>query len=600
MFLFVRELTGDARIGFVAGLLLAFAPYRLGHLAHLNLLSMQWAPLAMYAMRRYFDTGRRWPLAAAAVALVALHLSSGYHLLYFTPFVALYALWEVAARRLWGVRRIWIELGVAAAIVALVTAPFLVPYFLLSERLPTLRSLNEVRLYSADVYAYLTAPATLDFWGNRLRVYPRPEGSLFPGLVPVLLAVIGLLSWVNNGVSKAIEVPIFGKRPVSERLACTLVIGAFALVGLAIVVIYRRRFATSVGPIEFSANDVTRTLTFAAGMVAIAMTLSTRLRAAAIGIAQRPEAWALAMLVAAWWLSLGPSPTALGRPLDIAAPYTFLYEYVPGFTGVRVPARFAAVVAFALAVLAGFGLRVITRRRWGMAAVVALAIGFVWEVRMTAFPINAVARLQHVETPEPRVYPPAQTPPVYAAVRRLPPHAVLVEFPFGIAAYDGRAMYYSTVHWRRLINGYSSFLPPGYDRGEPFILQVTDDLQVPDDPEFAWKSLQRRGVTHALVHEAAYRGDHAARLLAWLREHGAKEIFRDGCDVLFALPDRSFRLHERAEHADSELAPIGRLQTGYQQRNKGLVHGEQRFDRFRGSQAIGRNIDASNLGHARP
>ena len=30
--------------------------------------------------------------------------------------------------------------------------------------------------------------------------------------------------------------------------------------------------------------------------------------------------------VAALWLSLGPSPLALGRPLEVASPYLFLYE----------------------------------------------------------------------------------------------------------------------------------------------------------------------------------------------------------------------------------------------------------------------------------
>ena len=64
-YLFVREVTGSARAAFVAGLLFAFAPYRMGHSAHLNLLSVQWAPFALYGLRRYFDTGRRTPLAGA-------------------------------------------------------------------------------------------------------------------------------------------------------------------------------------------------------------------------------------------------------------------------------------------------------------------------------------------------------------------------------------------------------------------------------------------------------------------------------------------------------------------------------------------------------
>jgi hypothetical protein len=77
-YFFVRELTGDPRAAFVAGLLFAFAPYRMPQGPHLQVLSAQWMPFALYGFRRYFDTGRAGPLAGAAAALVALHHSSLY------------------------------------------------------------------------------------------------------------------------------------------------------------------------------------------------------------------------------------------------------------------------------------------------------------------------------------------------------------------------------------------------------------------------------------------------------------------------------------------------------------------------------------------
>src|SRR5258705_12663678 len=52
-------------------------------------------PFAFYAFRRYFDTGRRRALAGAAAAVIAENLSCGYYLLYFSPFVAAYVLWEI-------------------------------------------------------------------------------------------------------------------------------------------------------------------------------------------------------------------------------------------------------------------------------------------------------------------------------------------------------------------------------------------------------------------------------------------------------------------------------------------------------------------------
>ena len=60
MYLLVRELTGNPLAAFVAGLLFAFAPYRLAQSSHLQVLSSQWMPFVLYGMRRYFagDGGR--------------------------------------------------------------------------------------------------------------------------------------------------------------------------------------------------------------------------------------------------------------------------------------------------------------------------------------------------------------------------------------------------------------------------------------------------------------------------------------------------------------------------------------------------------------
>ncbi len=535
-YLFVRELTGNARAAFVAGLLFAFAPYRLGHSAHLNLLSVQWTPLALYGLRRYFDTGRHLPLAGAVTALVVQNLSSLYYLLYFIPFVGAYALWEIATRRAWNAGRMWLELTTAAMALGAATAPFVVPYLSLRERLSGLRDLTEVSRYSADVYGYLTAPSDLRIWGDTLRVYPKPEGELFPGFVPVALAVVGIIAWARRSVA--------GPTPTTDATGGTsaegasrrewlpraLVVLSLAYVVLATLVIYYRRLTIDIGPVTASANDVTRLLTFAAAALVIAMALSRRARSVAAQMMRAPEAWALVLLVASWWLSLGPAPTTLGRPLEISAPYAFLFEHLPGFAGARVPARYAMIVAFALAILAGFGLHAIDRRRWGTPVLIAAAVAFLAEASVLPFPVNRVKPPVNLAPPEARVYPFADAPRVYTAVRELQRHAVLIEFPFGVAEYDRRAMYYSTTHWRPLINGYSGFYPPDYARLRHFL----SDL--PGRPELARETQRQAGATHALVHEAGYLRDEGRRVSAWFHESGATEIFRDGSDALFALP----------------------------------------------------------------
>ena len=55
------------------------------------------------------------------------------------------------------------------------------------------RTLSEVNRFSADVYSYATAFSLQPLWGDVMQAFPKPEGELFPGLVPVVLALVGVL-----------------------------------------------------------------------------------------------------------------------------------------------------------------------------------------------------------------------------------------------------------------------------------------------------------------------------------------------------------------------------------------------------------------------
>jgi hypothetical protein len=191
-FLLVRQLTGSALAAFAAGLLFAFAPYRLAQSSHVQVLSAQWMPLTLYGIRRYFDTGRLRALLWAALALVAQNLSSGYYVLYFAPIAAAYALWEAVARGVAARARTWRHFALAGALTAALTAPLLVPYAQARERFPLTRQLAEVTRFSADVFSYATAFSGQPLWGGVMQAFPKAEGELFPGVVPVVLAVVGV------------------------------------------------------------------------------------------------------------------------------------------------------------------------------------------------------------------------------------------------------------------------------------------------------------------------------------------------------------------------------------------------------------------------
>jgi hypothetical protein len=532
-FLLVRELTSNAPAAFLAGLLFAFAPYRFAQVSHLQVLSVQWMPFVLYGLRRYFDSRRRQALAGAAAALVAQNLSCIYYLLYFAPLAGLYAAWEIGTRRLWRERGMWSEMGIAAMVVAVCTLPFVLPYKHVRDALGLSRDLPEIVRYSADVYSYWTAFAANEAWGDAIRAFPKPEGELFPGFVPLILAAAAIVttSFRPKGAlerrethSNSVVVSGFSRNATAAILSAV----ATAHLALALLALYWRRVDVDLLFFEIQATNVTRLFVIAlvafGALVAISPILRMRLRAAL----RRPETIFAIVAVSAWWLSLGPSPRVYGRLLDLWAPYALVFEHVPGYDGVRVPARHAMIVALALAVLGG--LFVVRVRRHAAIAVAVLSAMFLLETKVSRFRVNAVSPVASFATPEARVYRPERAPAIYHDVADAHPDAVVLEMPFGEPDYDLRAVYYSTVHWKKVVNGYSGFFPPHYSR----LIALLNAFERDDD--IAWRTLEALEVTHVIVHEGAYLTDEGARFSAWLAAHGAAEVSRRDRDVLFELP----------------------------------------------------------------
>jgi hypothetical protein len=203
---------------------------------------------------------------------------------------------------------------------------------------------------------------------------------------------------------------------------------------------------------------------------------------------------------------------------------------VSGFDGLRVPARFAMIVTLMLAVLGGYGAAAIARRRGGGIVLGVLAAAFLFEAGAAPFIINGMSPVRGFNTPEARLFPGSRAPAIYTSVTHLPPGSVLAELPIGQTDFDLRAMFYSTVHWRPLVNGYSGFFPLHYGRAT-FALN-----EIPRHPGVSIDTLRELGATHAIVHEGAFLDAEGRETTAVLRGRGAREIFRDGPDVLLALP----------------------------------------------------------------
>ena len=171
--------------------------------------------------------------------------------------------------------------------------------------------------------------------------------------------------------------------------------------------------------------------------------------------------------------------------------YRILYEYVLPFRGLRIPARMGVIVGFSLAVLAGFGVAELVRRRGAWVAVVASLLML---LEYASKPLD----LRQIPTSPPESYADALQDSGDS------PTAALFEFP--ASPFDDPSyMYYSTFHWQHLVNGYSGFFPPSYNR------LVNAVKNFPDDASF--DAIKSHAPRYLLVHGERLFGGRYEQLL---------------------------------------------------------------------------------------
>ncbi|HUF24947.1 MAG TPA: hypothetical protein VMN81_12520 [Vicinamibacterales bacterium] len=527
MFLLARELTGSAPAGLLAGAIFAFTPYRVDQLSHLHILSSQWMPFALFGLRRYFTTRRLRPLVWATLALVALNLSSGYYLFFFTPFLVAYVIGEMRGRRLLGDRRTWAHLAGAGAASAMLTLPFLIPYLAARSGEVGRRSYGAIRQFSADVYAYVTGPVSIPWYRDLLdAMRDAPENAAFPGAVAVLMAVAAMALLLTQALRRWQETPARdGWR--GPAIALLLLAAAASIVAILWIGVTGGRIIIVAGH-EVRLRNLGRFAMYGSVAILLAAALSARLRAAFRGRPGSLAAGALVAAFAALLLSLGPRMESMNEFIGYG-PYAILLKVMPGFDGLRVPSRYAMIVVFWLAVAGAYAAAaMIGRARWALAAVLLLTGAAMVESRPSRFALDSPFY-------EPDVAPLSMTPrlraaePLYVALRELP-RGVLLELPWGTTGWDIQYMHAQRRHGWPLVNGFSGYFPQTYMRTD----SIRDALVSPDR---AWWALERSGASHVIVHEWAFPSiDRGRRVSQWLRDGGAVEVTSTENDRLFRLP----------------------------------------------------------------
>lgn len=496
-YLLVRDLTGSRLAGLLSGIAFAFCPFRFMQMGHVNILSTQWFPFTLWALRRglgVLDYGHwtsrfgpvqqksivRHPravlwLIVAAIGFVAMGLSSVYYTYFLVLAVALYLLWWFVsewfvARRVANVQWGPVLAGgfLAIVIVGLVLGPVFWPYLQLNQEQGLSRSTYEVQNWSANwsyyrnvlqsnfLYGHLFAPSWVSAAGER---------ELFPGIVAPLLALVGLL---------------FGR---GRARLYYLILGLFALI-----------------------------------------------------------------------MTFGLSHNLPGTTRDIPLPYAFFYDWLPGFKALRVPVRFAVLVDFALYVLAGYGLarliamrrttetvdakpenlgaivldtQVLTPlepesvanpvRRWPLITAGVLTLLVIGEF---VNPVDASNRRDvaaQLATIEP-----------YGWLAKPENKGPVLELPMSGDQPDVWYGFFGTKHWQPLVDTWSSFVPPGTVRLKQALDAFPDPVTV--------TMLQGLEVKHLVVHLWQYPKEAQAAFKARLDSTPQlKMVYQSGDNYVYTL-----------------------------------------------------------------
>ncbi|HVE64511.1 MAG TPA: DUF6541 family protein [Mycobacteriales bacterium] len=202
--LLARELGARTSAAVVAGVAFAYAPWRMTHNGHLNILSIGGVALTLFLLLRGYRRSST-PLIIGGWATAAWQLSIGFAMGLFFAYllmllgVVTVAWWLRAGRP--GIPRTTVIASAAGMLLFLVAAGLLVrPYLRITARYPEAeRSIESVDFFSPPPRSLLAAPGEGRVWGERTKAVRdalpfAPEQALFPGVLVIALAGAGLAS----------------------------------------------------------------------------------------------------------------------------------------------------------------------------------------------------------------------------------------------------------------------------------------------------------------------------------------------------------------------------------------------------------------------
>ena len=463
-FRLARTLTACNGVAWVAAITFAFIPYRFGQLPHVNYLFAGWIPMVVEALVLFLRERSRKRAAWLGIAFFMNALTCvHWFVLTLIPLV-LTALLLLHRHGGWTDAKLWRRGLTAIAVASVALFPFLLPYAQAAQLYGFVRNPEQALFYSASPIDWLVGEYRNKIWSSLNGPIRAGEKALFPGLLPPLLALAAVLL---VSPERQEDGP---KRLLKKLVVC---LDAAAIIcGILLVAIsgYGYFKLQLFGVYLINISDVLTVLG------ALTLILLVRFLIAYPAVLKGP--WQRNIFASlrserrsdAFWLGLLWAMVGFVGSLGMNfAFHRFLYDYVPLFRSIRVPARWAMISYLGLALLAGLGAKQfkdLLIRHWPrihpIPILVVIAIALLIEQR------SAPLDLIHGA-----VDPDALT----LWFKRTPMAGGIVELPTTVGKDDN---YLYTLraadHYRPLVTAASGFQTPISDQ----IQELTHQEMVPD------------------------------------------------------------------------------------------------------------------------
>jgi hypothetical protein len=443
----------------------AFGHFRWDEQSHFNVLLIATIPLVLWT----FDRLLAVPSAARAAAFVlvyAAHLSGGVYLAYLVHVpLALLMLNRFAALRdhlRSGARKVP-PLAAAAAAAALLLSPLYVGYASRSAELGAERRLRDLRPHSSTLASFVSASSGSPL-EREVGWLPRNagRGALFPGFAVGLCAAAGgIAGWRRY------------RRPLARRSTAWTVAGACGALLAALALVAADRF-TVTGERLWLGVDLHGyrgpLLAFALGG-GFWLAAQRALRDGPVARWRDVDAGQRGLLLT----------SAVTLLLCLPAFYWLLWSALPGMRGTRVSHRFFAFAALGIALLAGKGFDRLRERLGARSAKMAIGIVVVLATVLESSPaLRPWTPLAEED----------DLPDYVHYLARADDVTAYLQLPIYGDWRDLRTMYLQTPHWRPLVNGSSSFVPPRYE----WLAEECTELT-----RACWAELREAGVSHLVL-----------------------------------------------------------------------------------------------------